>query len=318
MGITLASNFDVNAALPLDSRLVVADTTARDAIVAGRRYQGLVVYSIADTKSYQLQGGILNANWVEFGSTGAAVTYVENFSGDGILTAFTLSASPTAIENTQVYISGVYQQKTSAYTLAGAIITFTSAPPTGTNNIQVVYATPTTPMIIPDGYITTAKLADGSVTDAKLNLTMFTKPVAYSPTWTGVGTPITSTLWWKRDNSEIVIWGTMKSGTVTTNALTFTLPSGLTIDTSKFASSPSRSHSFGTGKRILSDVTAFLNYNDAIRAGVFAVVYNGTNAPQIADNSSSSVYGDVNASTIISSGDSLNIEQVRIPITQWA
>lgn len=318
MGITLASNFDVNAALPLDSRMIVADLTARDAIAAGRRYLGMTVYVVADTITYQLKGGILNADWVEFGSGTAAATFVENFSGNGILTSFTLAASPVAIENTQVYISGVYQQKTSAYTLSGAIITFTSAPPTGTNNIQVVYATPVSPMVIPNGYIDTVKLADGSVTDVKLNLTMFTKPVSYAPTWTGVGTPITSTLWWKRDNSEIVIWGTMKSGTVTANALTFTLPSGLTIDTSKFASSPSRSHSFGTGKRILSDATAFLNYNDAIRAGVFAVVYNGTNTPQIADNSSSSTYGDVNASTIISSGDSLNIEQVRIPITQWA
>lgn len=318
MGITLASNFDVNAALPLDSRMVVADITARDAIVAGRRYLGMTVYVVADTITYQLKAGILNADWVEYGGGGSAITYVETFSGDGIATVFSLANDPLAIENTQVYINGVYQQKTAAYTLATTDVTFTAAPPTGTDNIEVIYTTPTSTAVIPDGAITTAKIADGSITDAKLNLTMFTKPVAYTPTWTGVGTPITSTLWWKRDNSEIIIWGTMTSGTVSTNAITFTLPSGLTIDTTKFLSSPVRSHSFGTGKRLLSDVAAFLNYNDAIRSGVFAVVYNGSNTPQIADNSFSSTFGDVNGSTILSSGDSLNIEQVRIPIAEWA
>lgn len=318
MGITLASNFDVNAALPLDSRMIVADLTARDAIAAGRRYLGMCVYVVADTITYQLKGGITNIDWVEFGSGTSAATFVEKFSGDGTTTVFTLANDPLAVENTQVYINGVYQQKTAAYTLVTTDITFSSAPPIGTDNIEVMYTTPTGALVIPDGAITTAKIADGAITDAKLNLTMFTKPVTYSPTWTGVGTPITSTLWWKRDNSDIIIWGTMVSGTVTVNALTFTLPTGLTIDTTKFQSTPTRSHSFGTGKRLLSDATAFLNYNDSIRAGVFAVAYNGTNTPQICDNSASSRYGDINANTLIASGDSLNIEQVRIPIAEWA
>jgi hypothetical protein len=44
MGITLGSNFTVNTSLPLDDRIIVADITARDALVSGRRYEGLVVY----------------------------------------------------------------------------------------------------------------------------------------------------------------------------------------------------------------------------------------------------------------------------------
>ncbi|HRA91930.1 MAG TPA: alpha amylase C-terminal domain-containing protein, partial [Acinetobacter sp.] len=91
MGITLASNFDVNAALPLDSRMIVADLTARDAIAAGRRFQGMCVYVVADTLTYQLKTGILNADWVEYGGgAGAAVTYVQKFSGDGGSLTFTL------------------------------------------------------------------------------------------------------------------------------------------------------------------------------------------------------------------------------------
>lgn len=169
MGITLASNFDVNAALPLDSRMVVADLTARDAIVAGRRFQGMCVYVIADTLTYQLKTGILNADWVEYGGAGATITYVETFSGDNSTLLFTLSADPVAIENTQVYINGVYQQKTVDYTLSTPDIIFGVAPPLGTNNIEIVYATPTTPLVIPDGYIDTVKLADGAVTDDKID-----------------------------------------------------------------------------------------------------------------------------------------------------
>jgi len=170
MGITLASNFDVNAALPLDSRLVVADVTARDALVAGRRYDGLAVYVIADAKTYQLQGGILNANWVEFGTVGAgaAITYVETFSGDGGTLTFTLAADPVAIENTQVYIHGVYQQKNVDYILNTPDIDFVVAPPIGTDNIEVVYATPVSPLVIPDNYITSVHIADNSITTDKI------------------------------------------------------------------------------------------------------------------------------------------------------
>lgn len=71
MGIALGSNFTVNTGLPLDDRLVVADLTARDAILAGRRYEGLETYVESEGKSYRLIGGILNANWVEGGGGGA-------------------------------------------------------------------------------------------------------------------------------------------------------------------------------------------------------------------------------------------------------
>lgn len=70
MGIVLASNFNVNAALPLDSRQTVADLTARDAIVAGVRYEGMTVFVESDGKTYQLVGGITNGDWATFGAGG--------------------------------------------------------------------------------------------------------------------------------------------------------------------------------------------------------------------------------------------------------
>lgn len=167
MGITLTSNFDVNAALPLDSRMVVADLTARDAIAAGRRFQGMCVYVLADTLTYQLKTGILNTDWVEYGGTSAA-TFVEAFSGDGGTLTFTLANDPLAIENTMVFVDGVYQQKTLSYTLSTTDVTFDVAPPIGVDNIEVMYTTPTGALVIPDDYITTVHILNGAVTAEKL------------------------------------------------------------------------------------------------------------------------------------------------------
>lgn len=84
MGIVLGSNFDVQTNLPLDSRLKVADSTARDAIDSGVRYEGMIVYVVADGTNYQLVGGIDNANWAELsgsGGGGIAVNWFQNGNG---------------------------------------------------------------------------------------------------------------------------------------------------------------------------------------------------------------------------------------------
>lgn len=68
-------------------------------------------------------------------------TYSQTFNGTGAQTAFTLSSAPGAISNTDVYVGGVHQTPTLAYTLSGSTVTFTSAPPSGTNNIQIKWNT---------------------------------------------------------------------------------------------------------------------------------------------------------------------------------
>ena len=45
---------------------------------------------------------------------------VQNFTGTGSQTAFTLSAAPIAENNTQIYIDGVYQQEKRIHTLSQA------------------------------------------------------------------------------------------------------------------------------------------------------------------------------------------------------
>jgi hypothetical protein len=64
-------------------------------------------------------------DWVS--ASPGAIT-VQNFTGTGAQTAFNLASSPVAENNTQIYIDGVYQQK-DTYTLSGATINFSTAPP---------------------------------------------------------------------------------------------------------------------------------------------------------------------------------------------
>ena len=70
---------------------------------------------------------------------GTTAYYVQRFNGDTATVAFTLAQTPASENNTQVYISGVYQQK-DTYAVSGTTLTFSSAPSTGTGNIEVVTA----------------------------------------------------------------------------------------------------------------------------------------------------------------------------------
>ena len=98
------------------------------------------------------------------GSTNVAV---DQFSGNGSTVAFTLSGDAGSENNTQVFVSGVYQEK-DTYSLSGTTLTFSTAPPTGTGNIEVVWTAPLSIGVPSDGTVTTSKIADGNVTLAKL------------------------------------------------------------------------------------------------------------------------------------------------------
>lgn len=62
----------------------------------------------------------------------------DQFSGNGSTTAFTLSYAPAGASSIIVSISGVVQNP-NTYSINGTTLTFSPAPPTGTNNIAVLY-----------------------------------------------------------------------------------------------------------------------------------------------------------------------------------
>ena len=72
-----------------------------------------------------------DGTWQDAG--GLPTRTVDVKTGDGTTVDFTLSVSPTSTAYIDVYIAGVYQQK-STYSLAGAVVTFSTAPPTTVSN----------------------------------------------------------------------------------------------------------------------------------------------------------------------------------------
>jgi hypothetical protein len=85
---------------------------------------------------------------------------VDYFNGNGSATAFTLSRTVGSSFDIQAFIENVPQNPSSAFTVAGNVITFTSAPPSGTNNIYVRYTSPVVQQVKP---------APGTVGPTELN-----------------------------------------------------------------------------------------------------------------------------------------------------
>jgi len=97
-------------------------------------------------------------------TTQAFTPAVDYFSGNGSTTAFTLSRPVASVAQVQVTIDNVAQNPSSAFTVSGNTITFTSAPLSGTNNIYIYYTSPITQVIAPgQGTVNTTAL--GNITN---------------------------------------------------------------------------------------------------------------------------------------------------------
>jgi hypothetical protein len=81
--------------------------------------------------------GVLIATYDNVGSSFSVAPIIANFTGNGVTVAFTLASAPVSENATDVFINGVYQQK-NTYSVAGAVITFSEAPPI-TSSIEVNY-----------------------------------------------------------------------------------------------------------------------------------------------------------------------------------
>ena len=82
------------------------------------------------------------------------------FNGDGISVAFTLSRPVASVNDIEVVISNVVQQPSTAYSVSGTTITFTSAPPAGTSNVYARYMSTATQTITPSpGTVGTSQLS---------------------------------------------------------------------------------------------------------------------------------------------------------------
>jgi len=80
---------------------------------------------------------VLIATYDNISGVGATEFQVQNFTGTGSQTVYTLSSASLGENLTFVYINGVYQQK-NTYTVSGTTLTFSQAPP-NTSSIEVMF-----------------------------------------------------------------------------------------------------------------------------------------------------------------------------------
>jgi len=144
------------------------------------------------------------------------------FSGNGSTTAFTLSRPVASVNQVEAVIENVVQNPSDAYTVSGNTITFTSSPPSGTNNIYVRYTSPITQIIAPSqNSVGASQLQNGSVGTAQLQSgSTVTQPtlVNYTEAVVSIGTVTTS-------NTLSLTNGTFQTATLTAStACTFTMP----------------------------------------------------------------------------------------------
>ena len=142
---------------------------------------------------------VVTAYTVKSVVSGTNLTH-DAFSGDGSDTTFTLSISPVHENNTQVYVDGVYQFK-STYSISGTTLTFSTAPPNGTA-IEVMTMNQTDINVPVDDTITTAKIADNAVTAAKIASGVLTDQVA------GISSAANATAMTIDSNEKIIIGAT--------------------------------------------------------------------------------------------------------------
>jgi hypothetical protein len=103
------------------------------------RVPGGEVWLLASTYKFSVftSANVLIGTYDNISGIGAASYQVDNFTGTGSQTIFTLSNSSLGENFTFVYINGIYQNK-NTYTVSGTTVTFSEAPPL-TSKIEVMF-----------------------------------------------------------------------------------------------------------------------------------------------------------------------------------
>ena len=119
--------------------LDITDISSENELVAsfGKRTTNTFVSFFTAANFLSYGSSLKNVRVVGTGATNASSKPVATFSGNGTLTNFTLPYAPISVTSIIVKVGGVVQTPTTAYTVSGTTLTFTTAPTTGTNNVTV-------------------------------------------------------------------------------------------------------------------------------------------------------------------------------------
>jgi hypothetical protein len=124
----------------------------------------VIGWNSTGTALANIDAGTLASN-VSYGQTNKVA-----YSGNGVITNFVLPSNGVNVNNVQAYIHGVRQTPGVDYTLGNDLvtITFTTAPPSGTNNVLFVWQQALLMGVVPDASVSTNKIVDAAVTSAKI------------------------------------------------------------------------------------------------------------------------------------------------------
>lgn len=111
--------------------------------------------------------GAGNLSWVAQtgGGGGNSVITVDDFTGNGVQTQFTLSVTPPNINSTTVNYNGIIQLRTG-YTLSGANIVFSTAPANGSSIEVTTISSVGVTTVTPAGSNTQVQFNDGGALGA--------------------------------------------------------------------------------------------------------------------------------------------------------
>ena len=129
---TTQATYTTNSGATAHANPIILDSAGR--VSAG----GQIWLTVGLSYKFVLKTSVDTQLWSADNITGiSGAGLVENFTGTGSQTVFTLANAPVSENTTQVYINGVYQQK-NTYAVAGTTLTFSTAPPY-TASIEVLY-----------------------------------------------------------------------------------------------------------------------------------------------------------------------------------
>lgn len=121
---------------PIESRTV--ESAALEFRTLKASVTGRIANLQAQNNSQDVRIQAIEAALLAIGEGGLPGTvYVQRLSGNGAQTTFTLNVSVPTSALIDVFINGVYQNK-DTFTIVGDVLTFSEAPPAGTDNVEVV------------------------------------------------------------------------------------------------------------------------------------------------------------------------------------
>ena len=100
-------------------------TTANGVAIANVAGAGNVAITNYNGNNYQILAG--GGSWIPVPQAQLGIE-VDNYTGNGVATSYTLSSTPANVDCTLVSVAGTFQPRTS-YSVAGNVINFSSAPP---------------------------------------------------------------------------------------------------------------------------------------------------------------------------------------------